>query len=260
MRIQRRQSTLSALALGALLIIGAPAAHAAIDLYTGNDLGAGASDPRPNSDAAAAAFDAAVAALTGTAPGVVTFENVAIGSLTGNTSATVGAGITATVLNNGGDGVRLTSGGSGSTGYNVTPGGNQFLDLRGSSGANPYGVSFAFADPVQAFGFYLVGLSDTPASPLTVSFVAEGTSQSFTLTGVNNNGVQFFGFTAGGESITEIRIERAAGSGDFIGLDDVRFGYRFQAAAVPEPGTFALAAPGLLALVGVGMRARRRRA
>lgn len=223
-------------ALLSLLAAGAAApnpALAQITTFTGADPTAGtAASPRPNSDAAAAQFANAVATLGGT-PVVVSFEGVAIGALTGATSAGVGGGVTAAVSNNGGSGV--TTNGSG---YNLTPGGSRFLDLRPGVGSQPYSVTFTFAAPINAFGFYLFDLSE--AGTFNVTF-NDGTARTLTAPAGVNGGTQFFGFTDTLGGITSVQLTRSSGTGDFVGIDDVRFNSVGAVNAAPEPGALALA-------------------
>src|SRR6516165_7425670 len=91
-RIVSRAGILSWATL-ALALVTTPA-HAALILYTGADDGAGSLASAPNSTAAAAAFDAAVAVLgTGN---TITFESSPLGTFS---SLAVAPGVTVTGAN-----------------------------------------------------------------------------------------------------------------------------------------------------------------
>src|SRR3954464_15080201 len=87
-----------ALAIVAIGAVVAPsgASGAVIMTFTGSDAGAGPADPRPNSNAAALAFDTAAGGL-----GVVTinnFESVAIQHVTA-AGVAIGGGVTISMTN-----------------------------------------------------------------------------------------------------------------------------------------------------------------
>jgi hypothetical protein len=186
--------------------------------------------PIPNSDAAAANFDAA-AALLGT-EGIITFESASLGSFT---NLLVAPGVTI----NGSDAASNPQTISNSPlcgpslcGFNSTSGGSQFLMLYGGS------VTFTFAAPVSFFGAYLGGVQ---LDGETITF-SDGTSQSLPYPNPGA-GMEFFGFTDAGKSISSIQIQV---NSDIISVDDVR--YQTAASGVPEPATLASVTFGIAAL------------
>jgi hypothetical protein len=224
----------------AVLLSGS--AYAAIVTFSGIDVGANGR-PIPNSDAAAANFDTAAAAL-GT-KSIITFESAPLGSFT---NLLVAPGVTI----NGTDFLgspqtisNLTACTGALCGTNTTVGGSKFLFVNGGS------VTFTFATPISFFGAYLGGVQ---LDGETINF-NDGSSQSLIYPNPSSSvgGIEFFGFTDAGKSISSIQIQTinpSNSSGDFISVDDVRY----QTAAVsgvPEPATlasvtFAIAALGLL--------------
>ncbi len=208
-----------------LLIV--PATAGVISTYSGYDAGAGASDPRPNSNTAAGAFDAANPGLP-----IITFESAPLGSFT---NLTVAPGVTIngsdfnsspqTIINS-----PLCD--DALCGFNTTLGGSQWLSLYGGS------VTFTFATPIDAFGLYLNGVQ---LDGETITF-NDGAPQSV---GIANpgSGVQFLGFSDTA-SFTSVTIDA---TNDIIGVDDVRYGTP-AATGVPEPATFGLLGAALASL------------
>ncbi len=194
---------LAGLALAAAL---ASQANAAIITQAG-DPGVGQGGATPNSNAAAAAFDAA-----NTPSFIETFEDVDADGFT-----FAGGNITATP----------NGGGSAVFGFNTTPGGRYVLELVGGS------TTVSFTNAVSAFGFYLSGVQ---LGGLTVNF-ADGGQQSV---GINNygSGVQFFGASGFSSAVSGFTLNATI---DIIGLDDLRFSD--ANAAVPEPGVPYLILP-----------------
>ena len=192
-------------------------ANAAVAYYVGYDQGA--SSVGPLAATAAARFDAAVGAHS-----LIDFESALPASLTLAGGAVVG--------NFGCD--------PATCGFNTTVGGS--MAYAGAS--NP--VTFTFASPVSAFGAYFTGLD--LANHIAFN---DGTAQGTMIPGAFGiGGVAFVGFTDFGKSFSSVTITLREGQfGDRIGIDDVRF-----AAAVPEPGTWALMG---LGLAGLGALRRR---
>ena len=222
-------------------------AQASIITFTGGDTGVAAGGARPNSDAAAALFDAAVGSFT-----LITFESLAVGNFA---ALGVAPGVTATLTNaenafcNGICGTNDTD-----LGYNTTGGGSKYVRVvppfNSAAGAT---LTFSFTTPIDAFGAYFTGTESGFPGLVNVNF-NDGSSQAFNLPENGaGGGVLFWGFTDFGASILSVSVNggATAGSRDIFGVDDVRF----RAAAVPEPGTLTLFASGVAAF----LVARRRR-
>jgi len=217
------------LALGAALM--APVARGSIVLFSGTDPGANSTSPRPNSNTAASNFDIAAAAL-GTV-NVITFESAPVGNFT---NLLVAPGVTVSgqsILN-----VPFASPES-FFGYNTTSGGANYAFLNGGS------LTFTFATPVSAFGAYISGLQ---LAGETLNF-NDGASQSLVIPNPGG-GLLFIGFTDVGRSISSITVNTATATiptGDFVGVDDVRY-VSAAAASVPEPASIAMIGSALAGL------------
>jgi PEP-CTERM motif len=226
----RRRVVVIVLGLAATALLGwaGPAAAGPITIFTNIDPGAGPLDLRPNSNAAAAAFDAASGAVN-----PITFETYPLGAFASLTQ-TPGVTLNASPAN----GARITTGGNSTSGYNTTPLGSNFL--RFDSSGSPVSVTFTFAKPVDAFGAYFTGVRPTTPE-LEITF-NDGTTHEFLIPGVRNGGVLFWGFTDPGASIESITV--TATNPDVIGMDDVRF-VSTPPPTVPEPSSLALLSLGL---------------
>jgi hypothetical protein len=208
-------------------------------VFSGGDGGANSTDPRPNSNATAASFDAAAGALGITS--LINFESAPIGTFH---SLVVAPGVTLSGTdftgNSSGQSIRNSPFGSPDRlfGYNTTAGGANFAFINGGF------LTFTFASPIDAFGGYISGLQ---LDRETIKF-NDGTNQTITIPNIGSGagGVQFLGFTDLGKQITSVMLDTRTPSfplGDFVGVDDVRFTH--TAAAVPGPSIGA-GLPGLI--------------
>jgi hypothetical protein len=238
----------------ALGIVGTPA-RAAVISFEGKDIGASPTDPRPNSDASAAAFDAAAGTLGSL--NLIDFESLPVGNFN---AIDVAPGVTVTLTNTSSDadaGITNVPGDN-ILGYNTTAGGNQFLRTVPIFDIGTVTVDFSFAQMIQAFGLYLTGLG-TANGNLNVLF-DDGTSQLLPVVGNPSGGVQFFGFTDAGKNIMDVSLQlsNVVGSRDIFGIDDVRF---VSSTSVPEPtSTVAVLAFGALGASSVLKRKKEQKA
>jgi hypothetical protein len=235
-----------------MMAVSANRANAAIITFSATDAGAGSANPRPNSDAAAAAYDAA-AGLLGTAT-LVNFESAPLGSFS-NLTIAPGVTINGTDFLSNPQTIRNTPFSSPDSvfGYNTTAGGSQFVYVNGGT------LTFSFTQPVNSFGAYITGVQ---VDGETITF-SDGTQQSVPIPNPDpngNGGAEFVGFTDAGASIVSITLVADAGNAsDFIGVDDVRFTTP-AATAVPEPATMIMFGTGVLTLAGYRRRARKQAA
>jgi hypothetical protein len=209
----------------------------------------------PNSAAAAASFDAAVA-LLGTGS-LVTFESAPLGSFS-NLTIALGVTLNGTDINGNNQTIRDTSNSPSFPtldGYNTTPGGANFVEVQAGI------LTFTFSSGVEAFGAYFSGIQDFyPSESITFS---DGTSETIGIPETGTSGsvgaLDFVGFTDAGKSITSITLNAGSASvgGDYMGVDDVRFLTTPTATGAPEPSSIGMAVSGLAALGFVGLRRRR---
>ena len=214
------------------LVSCAVTSQAALVIFSGNDSGANSTDPRPNSNAAAAAFDLAA---TGLGPvNLITFESAPLGTFSSLVVAT-GVTLTGSDFGSADQTIRNTSVSTPDAlwGYNTTPGGSQFASFNGGT------MTFTFATPVRSFGAYFGGVQDFGVTS-TIKF-NDGTSQTMNFVQIGSaGGVQFLGFTDAGKSISSITIDH---TNDVVSMDDVRYG------AVPEPASIAAIGLGVTCLL-----------
>lgn len=231
------RSTL-ALAVIGVLALGQPGL--AITIFPGGDEGVGPGDLRPNSESAAAAFDAAASAL-GTVH-VVDLENLSAGAFS---SIQLAPGVTATLTNADSSvaGI-INTGGSAADGFNTTAGGSAFLRVAPlqDSGITSVTLAFQFEQGIQAGGMYLTGLGMNGGT-LTATF-DDGTVQQ-QVEGLAIEGAEFFGFTLPGANIRTIQLTLTnlagfASERDLFAFDDLRFVSTQPAVATPEPASAGL--------------------
>jgi hypothetical protein len=232
------------LAAGVAIAVSSLASGATV--YFGTDPGVGFGGARPNSDAAAAAFAAAV-------PGTntINFESAPLGDFS---SLTVAPGVTMTTNNLDSSYGISNANTDKSLGYDTTAGGSkyfQFANIFGTVGS----VDFNFADPIDAFGAYITGLQTGVGGNVRVQYV-DGGFQDITLAKNSDPGVEFWGFVSTGAAISKITFfedDTGLSTRDIFGIDDVRYG----TAAVPLPAALW---GGMALLTGLaGLRAARRR-
>jgi hypothetical protein len=229
--MKKLQALLLVIILAPALI---PSADATLIVFQGNDPGAGPTDPRPNSDAARASFDAAAAAFGSISN--LDFENLPAGNFI-NGPVDLGMGVTfstSAIFSGIRDFDSYPNGG-----YNTTPGGTKYLDYL----AEVLSVGlFTFARPIEAFGAYFTGIGTFPPAEVFVEF-NDGSFHSFELERHSTGGVQFFGFMGLAHPISAVVIVERFGVDDVFGIDDVRF-----VATVSEPPAWLLIGFGLLGL------------
>ncbi len=230
------------IAVACLFSLGlAQISDASLVTFIGSDVGAGELDARPNSDAAAAAFDLAAAAI-GTVT-TVDFEAESVGAFS---SLTIAPGVTMTSVTASAT-IRNTPRGGGADssiwGYNTTSGGANFVDKVGGA------LQFDFTPGINSFGAYVSGLQGTLVGEQTIEFF-DGSSQVIDIPEISS-GIAFVGFTDAGKSVASVTFEF---SNDIVGLDDLRFG-RASNNAIPEPTSLVIW--GLVGTAGMSFRRRK---
>jgi hypothetical protein len=221
-----------------LVALCAAPLQGALIVYSNSDI-ANSRDPRPNSDATAASFDAAAGGLGPVS--LIDFESSTVGPFN-NYVVAPGITINGTDIFSNPQEVRNTPYGTpdGLFGYNTTVAGSQFVEMVAGN------LTFSFSTPIQSFGAYISGLQ---LGFNEITFF-DGSNQTIPLPlpSATNGGVAFVGFTDAGQQISAVTISAL---GDLIGVDDVRTGL------VPEPSTSVLALIALAGLVAVGRRRKR---
>jgi hypothetical protein len=202
-----------------------PEGQATAPDFVGADPGAGPDDSRPNSDRAAAAFDAAARELGPL--NVITFEALTEGPFQSSLEVAPGVTVSQTgTTEEGGivNGCFMDCATDVRRGYNVTPGGEQYLGVPLFFEVGTATVDFAFESPIQSFGTYVIGLG-TANGDLSIEF-NDGTQRSIAVQGDARGGSQFVGFAAPGASISRVTLALrnvAGGSRDNFSLDDARY-------------------------------------
>jgi hypothetical protein len=257
------RALLVACALAGLVAGATRPAAADIMTFSGADPGVGPGQPRPQSDAAAAAYTAS-AAKPGS-PQLVTFESLPIGNFQ---KLQIAPGVQANLIHmdqgsapginfgisKGADPSIYTPEQIKQYGFNTTPGGSQFIQVAPQLNAGTATARFDFAAPIVAFGVYLTGLGNA-SGDLHMMF-NDGADHDFAISGSPLGGVQFFGFTGAHGSVRSVSLEFLNVNGpsrDLYGIDDMHY----TLAPVPEPSPLVLAALGA-AVVTWAFRRRRR--
>lgn len=216
-------------------------------VITGTDPFTGPGNPRPNSDAAAAAFDTLAADLNPI--GAITFEGSPLG-----TFASMSPKPGVTVWNNSGPDTEISADSTVDLGYNTTLFGRKYLRFWQSGNNLMEDVTFTFDMPIAAFGAYFTGAQENFPGAFSVEYTDQfNNSYSFLLDkpAPANDGTaatQFLGFIDAGAMITKVSVvmrrDTLDGGRDLIGIDDVRY-----TACVPEPASMAILGLGVAALV-----------
>jgi len=219
---------IAALCLGAISSL----AWGQIVVYDGLDPGVGPGGARPASDAAAAAFDAAVVVNT-----IVDFESSPIGDFDDLEIAGCGTVSLVNTLADIDGGITNVLGGT-ILGYNTTLGGTNHLRVVPPFGIGSTDVTFIFDTPVYAWGAYITATGTVAFTAIDLLF-DDGSSQSLTIPGSSTGGVSFFGFTDVGTSIAAVTVrETLSGDGrDIYGIDDVRCIDTYPLAIDHKPGS-----------------------
>src|SRR5262249_2772345 len=118
-------------------------------------------------------------------------------------------------------------------GDNTTPGGARLLGVLPVVDVGTATLRFSSDEPIQAFGAYLTGLESGINQNLRILF-DDGTSRDLEVPENLGGGVQFFGFTDSGASISQVslQVRGVVFFREIFGVDDVRF---VTTGAVPEP-------------------------
>lgn len=214
------------IAAAAAALVAALQAQAAPTVYIGGDNNVSSLGQMVNATNARGSFLSITGALN-----TVDFES----ALPANITITGG-----TTTNNSGCGALC--------GFNTTSGGSFFRSVVGGL------VTFSFANPVDAFGFYVNGLQTDLVPQQTITYVdGSAMTQVINMPAAINGGGAFIGFIDYGQQISSVTFDA---TWDILGFDDLLFGNSARdPGEVPLPGSLALALGGLAAWGGVRRRA-----
>ena len=175
-------------------------------IYQGLDIGATSLATGPNAQAASDAFDLATGPLN-----IIDFDTNTTGATLSPASAPQACGFAL-------------------CGGNTTLGGSGFF-------GHVFTTTITFDSAIDSFGAYFSGWQ---RATQTLEYT-DGTTVTLNMPSgdLQQGGLLFFGFTDIGASISSITYDTVLG--DFVGIDDMRFGI----ASVPEPN--------ILALMGLGL-------
>ena len=219
--------------------------YAAPAVFSGIDPGAGPGDPRPNSAAAAASFNAATGLMGPVS--LIDFESLSIGSFS---TMTLAPGVKATLSSNDmASGVTDTPNWFGgqipqSVGYNTTNGGSKFLGFAPlyNNILDNANIALSFNPPIRAIGFYITGLQTGVNGEVHVQF-NDGKSRDFK---VPESNAGFFGLTDTGASISLVNLReiKVGNTRKLFGVDDLSY------VRVPEPSSIVVMLFGAIGLLG----------
>jgi hypothetical protein len=134
--------------------------------------------------------------------------------------------------------------------FNTSPGGSKYWEVSGTFVIN-------FSDPISAFGFYGTDIGDFNGR-VTVALLDTNNDVTNLIIQNTQNGPNgsalFWGFIDTASAYTRITFGNTAAGVDFFGFDVFVIGDRQQVTPVPEPGTLALVALGMLAALRAGRR------
>ncbi len=229
-----------------LLFCLVPTISATPIIFTASDDNATFGSLLPNSNAAYAAFVAAI-------PGAVVTQHLdeQPTGYQSNYNLNPAQGVALNLLGFNPSGTGFTSNNSNPNyGFNTSATGSRFLQLLSDPAfVGGSTATFTFANPTHAFGFYVTALYGDATSPLHVEF-NDGSFQSYTVPDLPNSTAQFWGFvTPGSVSSVTVRLDYP-GTGYYIGLDDITY-------EAPEPATYGLSAAGLLLMAWLPLRKRK---
>jgi len=208
------------IATTAILTMGfAATSNSAPIIFQGLDVGASSFAAGTNSQAASNSFDLASGPLS-----IIDFDTNTTGATLSPSSSPQGCGFAL-------------------CGGNTTVGGSNFF-------GHVFTTTITFDSGIDSFGAYFTGWQ---RSTQTLEY-SDGSTVTLNMPAgdLSSGGMVFFGFIDSGATINSITYNTV--SGDFVGIDDMRFGT--AASAVPEPTTLALMSLGLYGLISFNRRRR----